>query len=68
MHRLRFTGGYKYRFKYADGSHKDYVFAGDNGKTTIWRADDGTEKDGSIFNGVVEVESVETDRAINEMR
>lgn len=69
MHKLSFTGGYKYRFKYADGSYKDYVFAGGNGKTTIWRADDGTETDGSIFVGVIEVEEQsKPDRAINERR
>ena len=66
---MRFVGGYTYRFKYADGSHKDYVFAGTNGNHTIWRSGDGIQVDEDIFKGAVEVfEHSKPDRAVNESR
>jgi hypothetical protein len=70
MMKMTLVGGYKYRLRKLDGTHADYVLAGNHGNDTIWRADDGTEHPGSaVFQGVVDIEEIwRPDRAVNEKR
>jgi hypothetical protein len=66
--KLKFVGGYKYRFLKADGAHSDVVFTGSDGHDTLWRADDSSVHRGAdVFKDAVEIVEIwRPEKARNE--